>query len=231
MPYYLDSGSSRQYDQRSLTGNYKGAASDFGVCKAICVQWIKRWKTEHAYSNAKFFDGYLASSDATVRRKAEGDIMLLSRKEVPSIEEVVERQKADPELLKILERESKDWHLAYLGRSHIARTGEPISSRKAGKTLNETALAADVNATFGFSLLYFGGDKKHCIAIWSENGNNSGQMFDPNFGLFDIGKAYEGGHCWKDWAHIFHYLLIDYAKIFSDLGLPAPSRYRIEPFG
>lgn len=207
--YDLDSvAKNRDFDQSSITRKYSTAAAGFGMCKALCVQWLKR-----GFLDEDFWSWLPANHDT---------IMLMSRDEVVDVSAITSLTAAhglgNPQVAAYVEAK-KNWHTRFLSTSGLAAR-EVVASTP----MNAGNMANDIAAQSGYILLYICDSKQagHCLGCYIDQHQYS-WIFDPNFGEFIIPGGYSSFELFCKDLYADYYLLFRLNKAVGDF-----SHYRIE---
>ena len=207
--YDLDAAEkNRDFDQNTITRKYSTSAAGFGMCKALCVQWLKR-----GFLGEDFWS-WLPSNHDTV--------MLMSKDEVVDPSTVAAFSAVhgfgNPGVAALV-NEKKDWHNRYLAGSGLA-TRETVAS----SPMNVGIMAKDLAAQSGYVLIYICDSKQagHCLAAYIDQHQYS-WIFDPNFGEFIIPGGFATFESFCKYLYRDYYVLFKVNKAVGDF-----SHYRIE---
>ncbi|MGH7156059.1 MAG: YopT-type cysteine protease domain-containing protein, partial [Acetobacteraceae bacterium] len=210
----------RGFDQRTVMKNFNTAASDFGMCKALSVSWIKR-----NFKSEGFWEEWLTSDNSGTRQSAQSSVSLMSQDEVVDISTVVQYQNlpktegSDQQFNQLVQLK-KNWHTRYLSSQGIILT-EFVPAR----AVDVAEIGRKFMQLHGYGLFYLlnDGGTGHCMALYSGGAPpNKSFFFDPNFGEL------EQGHGFRALYEIVQPVVSDYAVLFFLAKVGLMTRYKIE---
>jgi hypothetical protein len=218
--YYfrLDAKYDYFYDQKELCDRYRQSseAAKFGVCKALCVSWIR-----YSGEGKHFIRDILQDENEQRRMQNEASILLISKDEVLEMDTMVNLIRMGEGGQQLIEYK-KNWVNRYLARYGFVSAGaESVDST------DPATMATCVSRHVGYQLFYYlnGNDLGHCIAIYHGGDGQGTHIFDPNFGVFII-----PGIKIPDLTEFFDCFAYDYRILFAMAQAGRPVKFRVERF-